>query len=318
MNLTGYDVGALLYCPANAHRGIAEALIGERIPQPFSLSFCLEDTVLEGALAEAEDSLERTLTRIAQAQREAEFYLPPIFIRVRTPRHLEHVIERYGSFFPLLTGFILPKFFIDNCGAYVQVIRGAGGKFCYMPILESPAMVELESRHAGLARVQESLEPVSERILNIRVGASDLSNVFGLRRRVDTTIYELRPVANLLCDIVTAFARRYVVSGPVWEYYAGPGWAEGLRRETEQDLLSGFIGKTVIHPSQIPVVNRCLQVSQSDYADARAILDWDPARPQLVSSSAGSTRMNEYNTHLRWAQRTVRLAQRYGLREGAV
>ena len=39
--LTGYDVGALLYCPANAHTSIADALVAQRFPTPFSLAFCL-------------------------------------------------------------------------------------------------------------------------------------------------------------------------------------------------------------------------------------------------------------------------------------
>ena len=63
---------------------------------------------------------------------------------------------------------------------------------------------------------------------------------------MDRTIYDLGPVAAILLDIVTAFGTEYVVSGPVWEYYAGPGWEEGLRRELELDLLNGFTGKTVI------------------------------------------------------------------------
>ncbi len=47
----------------------------------------------------------------------------------------------------------------------------------------------------------------------------------------------------------------YVVSGPVWEYYDGPGWESGLRQELEDDRLCGFVGKTVIHPKQIELVN---------------------------------------------------------------
>lgn len=87
-------------------------------------------------------------------------------------------------------------------------------------------------------------------------------------------------MADILIDIVAAFGTQYVVSGPVWEYYSGEGWEEGLRREMELDLLNGFTGKTVIHPNQIPVVNEMLRVSQRDYADARAILNWDTGQRQ--------------------------------------
>ena len=87
-----------------------------------------------------------------------------------------------------------------------------------------------------------------------------------------------------------------------------------LRREMELDLLNGFTGKTVIHPNQIPVVNEMLRVSQQDYADARAILNWDTGSGSLVSASEDGGRMNEYNTHSRWARRIVLRAERYGVR----
>lgn len=70
---TGYDVGALMYSPANAHGTIVDALKNERIPHPFSLAFCLEDTVREEAVAEAEQMLHRTLAQIAAARRETHF-----------------------------------------------------------------------------------------------------------------------------------------------------------------------------------------------------------------------------------------------------
>ncbi len=131
---------------------------------------------------------------------------------------------------------------------------------------------------------------------------------------MDRTIYDLRPVADILIDIVTTFGDRYVVSGPVWEYYSGEGWDTGLRRELEMDLLNGFIGKTVIHPNQIPVVNEMLRVSVRDYADARAVLNWDAGGGRLVAASAGADRMNEYNTHFNWARKIVLRAERYGTR----
>ena len=65
--LTGYDVGALLYCPANAHGSIVGAIVEQRFPTPYSLAFCLEDTVREDAVADAERMLRGTLSRIASA-----------------------------------------------------------------------------------------------------------------------------------------------------------------------------------------------------------------------------------------------------------
>ena len=301
--LTGYDVGALLYCPANAHTSIADSLVGQRFPTPFSLAFCLEDTVSADSVAEAERILQNTLERISAASRQHTFFLPPIFVRVRSPQQLLRLAETYAPYAGILAGFILPKFFLDNCGPYVAAIRSISqtASYVYMPIFESAAMIPPAARQTALAEIREQLDTVSGSILNVRVGGNDLSHAFGLRRPVDRTIYDLRPVADILIDIVTTFGDRYVVSGPVWEYYSGEGWDTGLRRELEMDLLNGFIGKTVIHPNQIPVVNEMLRVSVRDYADARAVLNWDAGSGRLVAASAGADRMNEYNTHFNWA-----------------
>ena len=314
--LSGYDVGALMYCPANAHTTIADSLANERIPKPFSLAFCLEDTVHESAVIEAENRLYQTLGEIMKVSTEKAFYMPNIFIRIRNPEHLRSLAAVFKPFERILTGFILPKFFVENCHEYVQVIQEIEKttSYYYMPIFESSEMIDPGTRHKNLALVKEALEPISHMILNIRVGGNDLSHAFGLRRPVTRSIYDLRPVSHILIDIVSTFATQYVVSGPVWEYYSGDGWDTGLRKELELDILNGFTGKTVIHPKQIPIVNEMLKVSYSDYQDACSILKWDNSKGQMVSASADSGRMNEYNTHFNWANKIVLRAKKYGVK----
>ena len=208
--LTGYDVGALLYCPANAHTSIADSLVGQRFPTPFSLAFCLEDTVSADSVAEAERILQNTLERISAASRQHTFFLPPIFVRVRSPQQLLRLAETYAPYAGILAGFILPKFFLDNCGPYVAAIRSISqtASYVYMPIFESAAMIPPAARQTALAEIREQLDTVSGSILNVRVGGNDLSHAFGLRRPVDRTIYDLRPVADILIDIVTTCGDR--------------------------------------------------------------------------------------------------------------
>lgn len=315
--VTGYDIGALLYCPANTHGSIVNSLKNERIPHPFSLAFCLEDTIHESVVEQAEQTLHQTLTQIMQARKECEFYMPLIFIRIRSPKHLHKLAIQFQEFSEILTGFILPKFFVENCDAYIATIQDLKQHFScnyyYMPIFESVSMIDLKSRYNNLAYIKEKLAVIADSILNIRVGGNDFSNAFGLRRHMQNTIYDLKPVANLLIDINTTFASQYVVSGPVWEYYAGDGWDTGLRNELELDLLSGFVGKTVIHPNQIPIVNEMLRVHKTDYNDAYCILNWDMSSGKLVSANHNAHRMNEYLTHLRWANKILRLAKVYGV-----
>ena len=228
-NVNGYSVGALLYSPVKLHTSIVDSLKNEVFPTPFSLAFCLEDTVSENNVEQAEMELSQVLSLIQREHEKNSFYLPLIFVRVRSPKQLQKLAVEYADYQNVLSGFILPKFFIENCDQYIDVIR-RNPSYWYMPIFESASMVDLSTRHRNLALIKQKLEFVSNRILNIRVGGNDLSNVFGLRRKVNQTIYDMRPVANLLIDIVTEFSDKYVVSGPVWEYYAGLGWDDGMKK----------------------------------------------------------------------------------------
>ena len=151
--------------------------------------------------------------------------------------------------------------------------------------------------------------------MNVRVGGNDFSNHFAVRRHYDETIYDILPIANILSDIITVFGREYVVSGPVWEFFSSDNneWKHGLERETKLDKLNGFVGKTVIHPNQIPVVNEVLKVSKKDYQDALSILGWNQTNILQVSKSVGGERMNEVKTHGNWALKIITLAEIYGI-----
>ena len=137
-----------------------------------------------------------------------------------------------------------------------------------------------------------------------------------MRRHVDETIYDILPIAQLLSDILSTFSKDYVVSGPVWEYFNGDDekWRIGLEKEIKRDVLNGFIGKTVIHPKQIAVVNEGLAVLKDDYEDARAILEWNN-ESLGVGKNASGERMNERKTHTNWARKMVALAELYGIKE---
>lgn len=127
------------------------------------------------------------------------------------------------------------------------------------------------------------------------------------------SIHKITPVAGIFSDIITVYGMDYVISGPVWEYYSGNGWKEGLLQEIHDDRLCGFTGKTVIHPAQIPVVNEAYKVSRRDYDDARSILSWDPDSPACVSANPSKERMNECKTHTRWARQMLYLADAFGI-----
>lgn len=313
-----YSVGPLLYCPASLE-SIARSLMNERFGRHFSLALCLEDTIADHFVAEAENRLVQAIRTLHAASAAQTFFLPKIFIRVRAPQQITSLMERFGEAGRLITGFIIPKFSPASADTYIRTILSvnekAGRPVYMMPILESPDMIDLRTRYDFLYLIKEKLDRIEELMLNIRVGGNDLCHMFGFRRRSDESIHRIAAISSIFSDIITVFGMDYVVSGPVWEYYSGEGWDSGLRNELKEDRLCGFTGKTVIHPNQIEPVNEAYRVSQKDLSDARAILGWDNDSGSLVSANSSRERMNERKVHENWARRILMLSEVYGAEE---
>lgn len=313
-----YSVGALMYTPAS-NKKIAEAVICEKYGKQYSLALCLEDTIVDDCVEEAEKQLVYSLQEIYKRKEDRGFYLPKIFIRVRRPEQIVRLFDKLVSAQDILCGYIIPKYSVENAIEYNQQIisvnRKSKRKIYMMPILESGNIVDYASRRKTLLETKKQIDLVADYVLNVRVGGNDFSNHFAVRRHYDETIYDILPIANILSDIITVFAREYVVSGPVWEFFSSDNneWKYGLEKETKLDKLNGFIGKTVIHPKQISIVNEVLKVSKKDYQDALSILGWDQTNTLQVGKSFDGERMNEVKTHGNWAMKTIVLAQIYGI-----
>lgn len=316
-SLLYYSVGALLYCPANK-KTIVDSIVNNRFGTKYSLAMCLEDTIRDDCVAEAEHILTDSLHRLDAQLQSKKFYLPKIFVRVRNARQIERLHKAFGECAQLVKGYILPKFSLENADGYIQTlvkINEVSHEPVYaMPIFESPTIIDLRSRNEILYELKQKLDQVEDRILNIRVGGNDLCHAFGFRRHDDESIHQIRPIADIFSDIITVYGMDYVVSGPVWEYYHSHNWEKGLYQEIADDKLCGFVGKTVIYPSQIAVVNEAYKVSEKDYQDAAAVLNWDKSSHSLVAGSASKERMNEYKTHSRWALRTLLMAEYFGVK----
>ena len=260
-----YEVGALLYTPGN-NKSIAEAVVGNKFDCPYSLSLCLEDSISDKGVEEAERILVASMDQINCMIGNKEFFLPKIFIRVRNPEQIGRLFYALKESRRLLTGFIFPKFSVENADAYIKEIlainKDVDKKIYMMPIIESQDLFHLQTRRNFLYQIKEKIDAVKEYVLNVRVGGNDFCKTLGVRRHADELIYDIAPVCQMLSDILTCFSMDYVVSGPVWEYFDGKDerWRKGFIRELRRDRLNGFIGKTVIHPNHISVANQCFMV----------------------------------------------------------
>lgn len=312
-----YRVGGLLYTPA-INGGMAEKIEKHEYPCLTSVAFCLEDSIRDEALEQAQCELKNTLKKI-KAIPQKESGKPLLFVRIRTPMHMEQVHNLLGEDEDMLTGYILPKFDMSNAGEYTYLIRKYNEErqnpLFVMPILESRAVADISVRFDSLYSIKTILDDAHEYILNVRVGGNDFSNLYGLRRSVKQTIYDIGVIRDILTDIINVFGSDYVVSGPVWEYFGqnpNEAWARGLKAELESDRINGFVGKTAIHPTQLPVIFESLKVSREDYEDALKILNWS-SQSYGVEKSAEGSRMNEVKCHTKWAKRIYTLGQVYGI-----
>ena len=347
--LQAVALGGTLYTPAN-RPDLVKDVRRQRDLGCVSMVLCLEDSIADAEVAAAEKNVVDALGVLAACNEP----LPLLFVRVRTPEQLLSVARRAGPSTGVLTGFVIPKF--DNesgvAAAFLHALHliqselGLAGttegkhRLRIMPILESPAVIHAESRATALTNVHALLSAHREDILSVRIGATDMSSAFGLRRSRDMTIYDVKVVASVIGDIVNVLGRPesgFVISGPVWEHFAntervlrpqlrltpfvGPqeiqlrqrimtANLDTLIREIELDLANGLLGKTVIHPTHVALVHAMSVVSHEEYLDALAIAG--NVNGGAAASPYGN-KMNEMKPHQPWAHRTLVRADAFGV-----
>ena len=335
-------LGATLYSPGTRPALDADAVRAAAVGVT-STVWCLEDAIPHAEVGEAEANVVAALRRLDRRVAEGDpAPLPLVFVRVRTPGQIRSIALAAGPALARLAGFSLPKATGATLGPMLEAIADVGaatGLPLYgMPILETPDLAWRETRAEALAALAAVVEAHREIVLCLRVGGTDLSGLFGLRRDRDTTIWDVAVVRDCLADVVNRFTRggEHVVTGAVWEHIPGQrlfkpqlrqspfteqdegrlrqqmiaGDLDGLVREVALDKANGVLGKTVIHPAHVSVVNALLTVSRTEYDDALEILT-ARGRGGIAVSEHG--RMNEIGPHALWAELISRRAAVYGV-----
>lgn len=309
-DLAAARLGGTLYMPASRvdlPRDVSRAYEqGTR-----AVVLCLEDAVADSEVPTAERNLVAALAELQDQEG-----LPSLFLRPRSPEQLRMLLGALGQTAGALSGVVAPKFLPDSLAGYLENLdlleEAAQHQMYLLPILEASELATPRGRNRLLEMILETLSKVQERVLTIRIGATDLSSAYGLRRPAERTVYEVGPVAHAIADIIETFnPAGFTVSGPVWEHWGTALALEGLAEETHLDLLQGLLGKTLIHPSQVPIVNAIHTVSSEDYSDATQLSEVDGGG---VWASASGTHMNEARPHAAWARRTLLRARAFGVR----
>lgn len=336
-----YCLGGTLYMPGT--KDIKDKVVNHKLDVT-SFVMCCEDAIKEEDLPVAEqnilDHMDYFADKIATGELSHDD-IPLIFVRVRNPEQFKSFAARMtAKQASVLTGFNFPKFSsnnaIDVMKTLVEVNKRLGVVLYGMPILEGPEIAFRESRNQELLLLKDILAPYKDLILNIRVGGTDMSSLFGVRRGINSTVYDIMPVRDALSDVLNFFNRynNYCVSAAVWEYFraykeddiddiikrnfhnalikgqdiVNPA-IDGLLKEVLIDRANGFVGKTIIHPTHAKFVNAMFTVVEEEYNDAIQILNTSGG----VIKSEGGGKMNEIGPHHRWAEKIVKRANVYGV-----
>ena len=126
-NLIYYSVGALLYCPANSD-SIANSIINGKFSSNFSLALCLEDTIPDNCVLEAEQKLIQSISNIYEKYTSDGIHIPKIFIRVRNYTQIYELCDSLKDCMDIVTGFIIPKFCLENADKYIDAIFNVNQK----------------------------------------------------------------------------------------------------------------------------------------------------------------------------------------------
>ena len=336
-----HALGATLYVPATRKQLTAtvrrQAARGVR-----SLVIDLEDAI-------SDDSVDTALTSTAESLRDLHEDPPEclLFVRVRSPEQVGILTDQLGPALGVVSGFVLPKFSVLDGAGFLQAVAEADEKsenpIYAMPVIETARVLYRESRDSELTGIRELLHQHAPHVLAIRIGATDLCGLFGLRRDRDLSIYDVGIAADVIAQVVNHLGRvdgtGFPVSAPVWEYFANHERIlrpqlrqtpfderqaaelrrellsrdlDGLLREIILDRANGLTGKSVIHPLHVAPVHALAVVTLEEYEDALDVLHPASCDGGVLRSGFGN-KMNEIRPHRIWAERILQRADAFGV-----
>lgn len=341
--LLSSSLGATIYTPA-VRDDLLNDLRKMRSKDATSVVVCLEDSIPDERVEEAEQKLHKLLLQLNELPNMED--LPLVFVRPRTPEHLWQIAQQNEGLMHSLTGFVFPKFddlnsVASNFVLALQTINTVNKtNLYYMPVIESPSIIYRETREAALNGISHVIARSRDELLAVRIGATDMSSPYGLRRSRDFTVYDVHVVSSAIADIVNVLGRsedENIITGAVWEHFNPaertfkPMLREALFnkdrdlrnklltegydtfiREIQLDKINGITGKTVIYPSHIALVHSLLVVSHEEYSDAEVVLKDDNSGGGAYASEYRN-KMNEVKPHTAWARKIMNRAKMFGV-----
>lgn len=338
-NQLRYALGATLYLPATKY--IAPYLLEKRYSHLTSFVMCFENLIEERNINIAEKTLLNTLRTLKMAENENRINkdeLPLFFIHVRDPLQFERLYEiliKEKDIISYISGFFLPKFNSNNADAYLSTVKKIRliSEYIYaVPIIESKEIISLASRISELITLEKTIFEYRDMILGIRIGGSYINSVLGVNSLEAMSIYDVGITASIIYDIINSFINLsyedIAIYSSSWDKkitsfqtvskssnafdqnkviynhaFTHDPSLDGFIREILLDKLNGCVGKTVVYPNQISIVNALYSVERKDYELALSI----------NSSNEPSLNYGEQINNKIWSNKILSLSKIYGV-----
>lgn len=222
-----------------------------------ALSFDLEDSVPEALKPEARD-------QVAAFVRRPEVRGAAKLIIARTnPIATRHFSEDLGAIAVDGVGLInLPKIESANdvltAVAEIECAEAANR-------VENPIGLLINIETPRALRAAAEIAGAHPRVMGLQLGLGDLFEPFGLARRDAANVHAVMFAVRMAAAEAGVFA----CDGAFGDIHDD----EGYRAEAQMARRLGFIGKSCIHPRQVPLANAVFQPSEEEIAAARRIVE---------------------------------------------
>ena len=129
----------------------------------------------------------------------------------------------------------------------------------------APARILANIETPRALRVAAEIATASPRVAGLQIGWADLLEPLNIDRTNRTAIEAMQLAVRLAAG-----------EAGIWAYdgvYPNIADLDGFRREAEASRRLGFLGKSVVHPTQIPVANEVFQPTPDESRTRSRVVD---------------------------------------------
>jgi citrate lyase beta subunit len=281
-----------LFVPGSRPELFAKAMAGEAD----AISIDLEDAVEERRKGEARAAV-REFLRALPADRSKT-----IIVRVNgvATEHFEADVEAIAG-----PGLDLINVPMTGSGEEVRKAAAVIARIEQAKGIAAPIGILANVETAKAFRLAAEIAGADRRVAGLQLGFGDLLEPLGIDRYDPAVVLHFQLGVRLAAGEAGVFAYDSA--------FANVEDTEGLRREAETARRLGYLGKSAIHPSQVPVINAAFRPTDEEIAHSLRVVE---AAREAAAKGVGAYmvdgRMVDAPFVVR-AEAIVALARRLGL-----